>query len=203
MPPSEAASRQDQLAKSLADYAVAAIKPLIDDHKKGSAAEFAKMTVTLTAILTRLETLEVAAASGTKRAVRTGAARGGTATPRARGGATAGIDWNKVKNSMLFCRAMWATAAEFRTEFGGNSDETETQRIKGILAADDGVAKKDTEESRLLAEGTVLWKKVLTDTQKKVVRDRFDQWRKQDEAEAMQPPLGADEGSAESDGVEA
>ncbi len=105
-----------------------------------------------------------------------------------------GIDWPKVQNSMLYCRAMWATSEEFRHEFGGGDDAAKKARIQSILDADDSVAKKDNAAARLIAEGLIIWKKILVIEQKKIVRDRYEAWKDRAVSDNMEAPLAMDIG---------
>ena len=78
----------------------------------------------------------------------------------------------KVKNSMMFCRIMWAEDKEFRDRYASNSN------MIVIDSANSVTNKPKDSYVRQLAEGMILWRKCLTDKEKTVVRSEFHLWKK-------------------------
>jgi len=159
---------------------------MIKDLKQSIALEIAKTNATLMTIRPYIEARELKIIKA-KRAVRSDNNTHNTTE-------TDGVNFNNVKNSMLFCRAMRATDSDFRKEFGGDN-KADVQRIREILSSDSSVTKKDSDMARLLAEGAVMWRKVITDEQKKTIRARFESWKKRREENAMPLPLDNDNDS--------
>lgn len=187
---SDNASKQKQLVDGIA----AAVRATLDGEfqalRNEFSAEFANIASTLATIMARLEVLDIAGGVGApKRAPRGEKKPGGAAAPRAAAAEAAGEEdpWDKVKNAMLYCRRKWATDPDFRSRYL-------TANTQQVFDADDAINKKQAgSEDRLLLEGSVAWKKCLSEPQKKEVRDDFTRWKEARERGELADSLTADD----------
>lgn len=180
-----AESKQQQLYNGVAKAVFTQIKPLFDELKTAQATQNSDMKVTLSALSARLEMLEeqMKSGGGPKRPAKTGtrkAAVGKAADAKPENEDPA----DKVKNAMLFSRWAMAHDADRLSAFITPAAQT-------IFDADDSCAKKDGTE-RKMAEGAILWKKVLTKDQQDEVRQIFKTWQEERARGAMDGQLDTD-----------
>ncbi len=105
----------------------------------------------------------------------------GSQTPPPGGGEDG---YEKVSNSMQFCRRKYADDASFR-------DRYVTEEARGTLDADPSVTKfAPGSEDRLLAEGRILWAKCLTPEKKADIKREFTTFKEERACTQMRDPLG-------------
>lgn len=178
-----AVTKESQIVKSVTDGVVDAIRKILKEHETVQTDTSANLEVTITAILSRLDTLELNL-SGSKRAPaerKTGAAKapGG----KGKGKAAGGDARDKVKNAMLYARWAFANDEEFRTEYL-------TDDAQGVLDGQD--FKTKVGEELYLAQGQALWKSHWTPEQKEEIRQKYNAWTQDRTREAAEPQLEAD-----------
>ena len=178
----------DSIGKSVAELQRAEFATL----KTQIGAEFASLKVSLEMISARIAVVEGLFAEG--KTATGGRAIHGAKKTGASAKATKAVDPNdpyaKVKNSMLFCRVMWADNKEFH-------DAYNTKEAAAIIGANEKVtAKASGSRPRLLVEGSCLWKNCLTPKQKLEIKNKFAAWKKAREIGAIPLPLPIDAGKA-------
>ena len=134
-----------------------------------NSAEFASINSICSALLARVEVIEQFSTSsgGAKRALRGERKTGGAPVAKADGDDDQD---DKIKNSMLYTRRMWANEEEFRTKYLTEAVQTE-------IDGDDKTTKHPADtEARRLAEGSLFWRKCATTQQKSAIRDEFTRW---------------------------
>lgn len=172
----DAAAKQQLLVNSIANGVAQTLAP-----EFGKLAELAaKQSITINAVLARLELLEAAVGSGAaapKRAVRAGPAKAGAAKAgAAKGGAKkgAGQDLSKIANALLYFRYILATDNSGARETYGTDENV------AAVAGDASVAKQDVErdpEAYWSAVGAAIWKTCLTESQKEEIREAHKTWK--------------------------
>lgn len=166
-----AESKQAELAASLAASNLEKLRPVLDEKFQQVVDLLTEVLTTLAQSQARLEVLEAAIAGG-KKPVKTAAAKPAASKAGAKTAAKkapAGDPRDKVKNSMLFFRYMFAQDDQFRTEYL-------TEEIEAAIDGDEGLAKKKDAHEKLLATGSLLWKDHLTPDQKDDVRKLYNEW---------------------------
>lgn len=177
------AARATALAKSIADVTKTELAP---EFAK-IAEHFAKLTVNVNAVLTRLETLESAVSSGVapKRGVRAGPAKAGAGKkPAAKKGA--GDDKSKVTNTLLYFRYAMAHDLDDAQNTYGTAENVEAAETDPMVQKRDKV--KDP-EGYWSAVGAALWKSTLTDDDKDTIRAQFNSWKEQTTRDDTEEPL--------------
>jgi len=132
------------------------------------AAEFANLNSICSALLARVEV--ITSSGGAKLALRGERKTGGAPVAKADGDDDPD---DRVVNSLLYTRRMWANEEEFRTTYLTEAVQTE-------IDGDDKTTKHPADtEARRLAEGSLFWRKCATDKQKSAIRDEFTRWQEE------------------------
>ena len=119
--------------------------------------------------------------------------------PRAGGAAatstSAGPDYSKVKNSMLWQRMMYMHDEEFRKaqRIVDPACGFTQEQMDSMLANDSTVASKTVDsKERLSAEARIIWRTFTTAEKKEATKTQFEVWKKTNAATAMAAPLTAE-----------
>ena len=186
-----AENKHQQLVNSICDAVVAALRPLHEERTTQIGAEFANVNTLIAALVARVEVMEKGAATtgGAKRPPRGDRKTGGATAAAAKTDSDDPLD--KVKNSRLYARRMFAVNEDFRAKYM-------SEAVQAVIDGDDKTTKHaDGSEERLLAEGVLFWSKCATAQQKKEIRDEYNRWKEERARSALAEPLGADEGGEE------
>jgi len=182
-----------QLVNSICDATVAALKPQHEQLSGSIAYEFANVNTLLGSVIARLEVFECGGAAGgggggggAKRAPR-GERKTGAAAAKKPPIVAADADvYSAVKNAWLFCRRMWVDDEGFRARYSSASTAAAIEADEKSMKCPEGSL------DRLLAEGSVVWRKGLTDAQQESVRAEFRRWKEERKKQALEDPLAAD-----------
>lgn len=181
-------SKQAELAKSIADIVEDRIRTIMTTIEKERAEKDAELACNINVILTRLEAFDQIL-QGQKRPVKTERKTGGGPKKGGSKKAASGDDErDRVKNSMLYFRWAFANDAVLRDEFTNDDSQA-------ILDTED--FSKKSGDDLLKAQAALLWKKYLTDDQKKEMKQRYQDWDKDRQSADSEPQLEGEDGAAE------
>lgn len=174
------AARQEALVQSIA----AAVRNELLEFQNNTATFNAQLMTDVNSILARLEILE-AIMQGKKRTVnaerKTGAGAKKPAAGKAAGSAV-------PTNAMLYFRYAFANIPETRERWL-------TEESQSVIDTDD--YKNKAGEELLKAQAGTLWKKFLTDADKKEIKDEFTAWKNERGNGDAEPQLDEDGAAAE------
>lgn len=181
-------TKHQQLVNSISAHTTSALRPLFDAVRKEATVEFANLNTNIAAILARFEFLERGDASigVTKRALRGERKIGGAVASITE--VDSGVDFNKVTNTMLYCRRMMADSKAFR-------DKYVTKAFQDMIDADEKTMKHaEGSEGRYLAQGYLFWRKFASEDQKVNIRAEYRRWDDIRKREAIDASLAIDTG---------
>lgn len=182
---SGSSSKQAELARSIADEVEGRIRTVMGDYEKARATTDAELATSVNSISARLELIENVLQS-TKRPVKTERKTGGAGAKKAGGSkksASDDDDISKVKNSMLYFRWAFAYDASVREEYL-------TPEANTVLEGED--FKNKTGADLYKAQGAALWRKHLSDDDKKNIKQRFADWDADRKRQTDEPQLDED-----------
>ena len=149
-----------------------ALELAIETLTREIGSEFANISTLLTTLEARVEAIEKSLVPDRRRKT---------------GGSDTDDPLDKITNSMLYTRRLWADNEEFRAKYL-------SEGVRAKLDEDCRVSKHPTDtEARWLAEGHIFWHRCATPQQKTEIRDAFNRWKEERSCAQLPEPLVDDE----------